>query len=163
MAKDLFLIRHAHAVHSSNIRDFDRSLSEKGFSEGFKMAQEFKRYTAVPDLIITSPARRALQTASLFAEAFHLTTHQIQPENMIYEADVSSLLSIINHVSDEVQTITLFGHNPGITLFAGYLSGNLIGHIATAGIVHIHFETIDSWKFVSQGLGEIKWAAEPNT
>ena len=162
MAKDLFLIRHADAVHSSSISDFDRSLSEKGFNEGIKMAQHFKSYTAVPDLIISSPAKRALQTASLFAEAFYLAIQQIQPENMIYEADVSALLSIINHIPDHMSKIALFGHNPGITLFASYLSGSQIGHIPTAGIVHIRFESTDSWKFVSKGLGEIKRTLEPS-
>ena len=163
MVKDLFLIRHAEAVHSSNTSDFDRPLTEKGFSEGIKMAQYFKEYTSVPDLIITSPAKRALQTASLFAEEFNLGTQQIQPENMIYEADVSALLSIVNHIPDEIQTIALFGHNPGISLLAGYLTGEQLGSLSTAGIFHIQFQDINSWKLISKGLGEIKWAADPGT
>jgi len=158
MTKDLFLIRHAESSHPSGVSDFDRPLSEKGYSEAEKMSLKLKQYKPLPEFIISSPAKRALNTAMIFAE---ILNHPIQPENMIYEATVSSLLSIVNHLPDEQNRVALFGHNPGITEFAEYLTRERIGNIPTAGIVHIQFSS-DSWETISRGLGEIKWEAGPN-
>jgi len=159
MIKDLFLIRHAESGHPSGVNDFDRPLNDKGHIEAEKMSNKFIHYQLLPKFIISSPAKRALSTAMIFAEALHFSGQQIQPENMIYEATLSSLLSIVNHLPDEQDRVALFGHNPGITEFAEYLSGEHIGNIHTAGIIHIQFST--SWQFVSGGTGETKWKASP--
>lgn len=162
MFKDLFLIRHAESSHPPNVNDFDRPLSETGHREAHIMSLTLKQYKrALSGLLISSPAKRALDTAKIFTKTFNRSVHLIQPENMIYEATVSSLLSIINHLPEDKNEVVLFGHNPGISELAGYLSESTIGSMPTAGIIHIQF-SIDSWKLVSKGLGEIKWEVRPN-
>lgn len=157
MIKDLFLIRHAESSHPSGVKDFDRPLNDKGYMEAERMSDKLAHYTLQPELLISSPAKRALSTATIFAERLHIPAHQIQPENMIYEANVSMLLSIINYLPEQYDQVALFGHNPGITEFAGYLNNTYIGNIPTAGIIHIRFTT--EWKMISAGSGEIKWDA----
>jgi len=155
MIKDLFLIRHAESGHPSGIKDFDRPLNDKGYTEAEEMGDKLAKYILLPELLISSPAKRTLSTATIFAEKLLIPTHQIQPENMIYEANASSLLSIVNYLPEKYNQVALFGHNPGITEFAGYLSGTYIRNIPTAGIIHIRFTT--GWKMISAGSGEIKW------
>jgi len=157
MIKDLFLIRHAESSHPSGIKDFDRPLNDKGYLEAEKMSNKLASYELQPEFLISSPAKRAISTATIFAERLHIPAHQIQPENMIYEANTSTLLSIINYLSEQYNQVALFGHNPGITEFATYLSDTYIGNIPTAGIIRISFTT--EWKMISAGSGEIKWEA----
>lgn len=157
MIKDLFLIRHAESSHPSGVKDFDRPLNDKGYIEAREMSNKLATYTLQPELLISSPAKRALSTATVFAEKLHIPANQIQPENMIYEANASLLLPIVNYLPEQYNRVALFGHNPGITEFAGYLSGTYIRNIPTAGIIHIRFTT--AWNMISAGSGEIKWEA----
>lgn len=157
MIKDLFLIRHAESNHPLGINDFDRPLNDKGYMEAGEMGDKLANYALRPELLISSPAKRALSTATIFAEKLHIPAFQIQLKNMIYEANASLLLSIINRLPEQFNRVALFGHNPGITEFAGYLSGTYIQNIPTAGIVHIRF--ITDWKMISAGSGKIKWEA----
>ena len=159
MIKDLFLIRHAESGHPSGVKDFDRPLNDKGYIEAEEMGNKLANYSLLPELLISSPAERALRTATIFAEKLSISVHQIQTESMIYEADVSLLLSIVNYFPEQYNRIALFGHNPGITEFAGYLVGSYIKNIPTAGIIHIRFTT--SWQMISAGTGEIEWEASP--
>lgn len=157
MIKDLFLIRHAESSHPSGVKDFDRPLNEKGYMEAEKMSSKLANYSLQPELLISSPAKRALSTATIFADGLQIPAHQIQPENMIYEASIPMLLSIINYLPEQYNQVALFGHNPGITEFAIYLSDTYIANIPTAGIIHIRFAT--EWNMISAGSGEIKWEA----
>jgi len=162
MIKDLFLIRHAESSHPIDVSDFERPLNEKGQIEAEKASKTLSHHEILPEFIISSPAKRALSTAMIFAKSLNIPNQKIQLENMIYEAHVSSLLSIINHLPNEQNQVALFGHNPSITAFAEYLSGELIGNIPTAGIIHIQF-SVNDWKMVSKDLGKIKWEASLNS
>ena len=162
MGKHLFLIRHAESSHPSGVRDFDRPLSETGYEEANKMSMKLRYYDVQPELFISSPAKRALNTAMIFAEAFHVAINQIQPENMIYGASVETLLAITNHLPEQYDRIALFGHNPGLTDFAEYLTGEYLGNIPTAGIVHITFDE-DRWEHISVSSGTLIWKATPKS
>lgn len=162
MGKHLFLIRHAESSHPSAVRDFDRPLNEVGYEEANKMSMQLRYYDIQPELFISSPAKRALSTAMIFAETFHVPATQIQPENMIYGASTETLLTIVNHLPDEYNHIALFGHNPGITEFAEYLTDNYLGNIPTAGIVHIAFNE-DHWDHVSISSGTLTWKTTPKS
>lgn len=162
MGKHLFLIRHAEAGHPSGVKDFDRPLSETGYEEANKMSNALRYYDIQPELFISSPAKRALNTAMVFAETFHVPVNQIQPENMIYDASVETLLSIVNHLPEQYNKIALFGHNPGITNFSEYLSDEYLGNIPTAGIVHISFQE-EQWAHISISSGTLTWRATPKS
>lgn len=162
MGKHLFLIRHAESSHPSGVKDFDRPLNETGYEEANKMSIKLRYYDIQPELFISSPAKRALNTAMIFAETFHIPVGQIQPENMIYEASIETLLAIINHLPKQYDHVALFGHNPGLTSFAEYLTDDYLGNIPTAGIVHISF-TEEQWDHISIGTGTLTWRVTPKS
>ena len=126
------------------------------------MSNKLYSYDVRPELFISSPAKRALNTAMIFAETFHIPVNQIQPENMIYEASINTLLAITNHLPKQYNKIALFGHNPGLTDFAAYLTNDYLGNIPTAGIVHISFDDED-WKHISISSGDLVWKATPKS
>lgn len=137
-----------------------RPLNEKGITEAEKMSRKLIAYDVLPEFIVSSSAKRALSTAIIFAQALGIDEQSIQQDNKIYEADLSSLRAIVNELPDSKQRIALVGHNPGITYLAEYLSGEYIGNMPTAGIIHIQFE-IDEWALISHSLGKIKWQESP--
>ena len=152
--KTIHLIRHAKSSWKDlTLDDFDRPLNGRGKRAAPFMAQKFKERSAKIDQFISSPAKRAITTARIIAEAFNPNA-TIMEKREIYHAAVPTLLSVVNALSNEWERVALFGHNPGFTDFANYLSNAGIHNIPTAGIVHIDFD-LDDWALVSQDTGTL--------
>ncbi len=161
MTKNLFLIRHAQAESNNEIRDFDRKLTAQGLIDATEMSRRMLYHGILPELILSSPATRAMNTTKLFAENLSIPFSKIQPENTIYEASVSTLLSLINHINNDYSTVALFGHNPGISALLNYLSDKFFGTIKTSGVVQLQFPEAD-WNMITEGSGHIQWHAFPS-
>lgn len=155
--KTLFINRHAKSSWKDlNQRDFDRPLNARGKKDAPKMAfRLFTREKAL-DYVLSSPAKRAHQTAFHFA---HIFDREISFDENIYEANYSTLLEIVNNLSDEFNSVILFGHNPGFSDLASYLADENI-EMPTCGIAKINFE-VDSWSMISLGLGELEYFDYP--
>lgn len=160
MPKIIFLIRHAQAESNNEIRDFDRQLTKRGIIEATDISERMHKHGLNPQLILSSPATRALSTAKIFAENLSLDLNKIQPENSIYEASITTLLSLINHLDDNYSTAALFGHNPGMSELLAYLSNGYFGAIPTSGVVMLEFDQ-ENWNLISEGTGHVKWYAYP--
>lgn len=161
MARHLFIIRHAKSDWSFDVRDFDRPLSGRGFRNAPEMAAKLAGYPVKPDLLVSSPAKRALTTAQIFAEHFRIPVRDIQTDSRIYDALPLTLLGVINGWSDANDRVALFGHNPGLTLLVNYLTDAGLAELPTCAVVHIRFDGTPDWASVSRGTGELAWYAEP--
>lgn len=159
--KTLYLIRHAKSSwETANLTDFDRPLNERGKKNAPEMGKFLKKENHYPDLILSSPAKRALKTARIIAEEIGYPKNKIEEEIKIYEASVSDLLKITNQLDEKLNTVFLFGHNPGFTDFLNYLTDESISNIPTCGIAKIEFE-VDSWKKISGGTGKLVYFNSP--
>ncbi len=159
--KQLVLIRHAKSEWANVVvKDFDRTLNTRGFSDAPKMGLRLKELTALPQLVISSPAERAKLTAQLLLEQVGFDVDQVQWEENIYEASARILLQVVNELPDEYDTVWLFGHNPGLSYLAEYLTGGEVGNIPTCGIYAIDLD-VDSWTEVSQHSGNKKFYIYP--
>ncbi len=161
MAKDLFIIRHAKSDWGFDVSDFDRPLNTRGFADAPKMAERLSEYPITPALLVSSPAKRALTTAQLFASQLKIPIGAIQTDERIYEALPTTLLKIVNEFDDKHSSIALIGHNPGLTLLANYLTDEQIYNLPTCGLVHIRFSGVEDWASVSGGLGSQIWFTFP--
>jgi phosphohistidine phosphatase len=143
--KNLFLIRHAKSSWAElGAKDFDRMLDDRGNRDAPKMAKILRGMGVVPDLIISSPAKRAITTAQYFAKEFEIPFEKIDLQPDIYEASESDLLHVVRAISDEAQTVLLFGHNPTLTYFPNRYSEDLIDNVPTCGIVQLSVNT-EGW------------------
>ena len=159
--KSIILIRHAKSDWEDNIvKDFDRELSTRGHRTAPKMANHLKMDGFVPDLIISSPAKRAKATANYIIEQLDLDEDKFIYEEDIYEAPVRVLLRIINELPDNCNTVTMVGHNPGLTYLTELITGEEIGNIPTFGVVKINFD-FDQWEMVSQATGVLEYFIYP--
>lgn len=155
MAKRLLLIRHAKSDWGNpSIRDFDRPLNKRGNVSAPEMAQRMVNQNIYPDLVSSSPALRALTTAKYFAKEWNINENNIQTDKNIYEADLKTLLNVVNRFDNIHNTIAMFGHNPGLTDFANYLCDANIYNMPTCSIVILEF-SFDDWRLVSSSTAKV--------
>ncbi|MBG6236011.1 phosphohistidine phosphatase [Pedobacter sp. CAN_A7] len=155
MAKQLLLIRHGKSDHGNiNLKDFDRPLNHTGNKNAHCMAERCLSKAITTSILVSSPALRALTTAKHFAQVWNRPEDSIITYSSIYEADTRDLLQVVNGLSNDYHSAALFGHNPGFTDFANYLSDAKIYNIPTSGIVLLHFDTTD-WGEISYHTGTV--------
>jgi len=122
------------------------------------MADRLRDKSIIPELIITSPALRALTTAEIFSD--HLGLPAPGTNKLIFEASEKTLLKIINEFPDECDFIALVGHNPGIAYILQYLTGEA-REVHTSCAAVIDFD-LDTWAAVSKRLGKLVYFSWPN-
>lgn len=155
MSKRLILVRHAKSDWGNpSVRDFDRPLNRRGDINAPEMAQRMISQKIYPELIVSSPALRAITTAKYFAKAWEIALEVIQMDKNIYEADLKTLLNIVNHFDNHHNTIVMFGHNPGFTDFVNYLSDVSIYNMPTCSVVMLEFP-FEEWNLVSNSTAKV--------
>ncbi len=116
------------------------------------MGKRLAKRGLIPDLMLSSPANRALTTCKVIAKALDYPIEAIETDEDIYHACVNTLLNVVQNIDDTWNTVCLFGHNPGFTDFANELTHSDIYNIPTCGVFACRFE-VDSWKEVGLGKG----------
>lgn len=155
MSKTLYLLRHARAMDKlADQKDIERELDSIGLQNSTRMGINFSNKSLQFDIIISSPAQRAKQTASLVAEQIKYNTDKIHFNDEIYEASTRTLLQVVNRLKDEWNNVLLVGHNPSVSYLAEYLTRSELGDMTTCGVVRIEFD-VDSWSEISEGTGDL--------
>ena len=154
--KTLTIIRHAKSSWAdSGLDDFDRTLNRRGKQDAPMMGQRLAERDVYPDLILSSPAKRADKTIKKIAKKIGYPREDIIFEEKMYLADVPELLKIIRSIENSVQHLMLCGHNPGVTEFSNYVSGERIDNMPTCGVAVIGFD-INSWNDVDRNTGVLE-------
>lgn len=145
--KTLLLIRHAKSSwNDPDVDDFDRPLNKRGKQNAPEMANRLRSRGIVPELLIASPAKRTRNTARLMAKEWHYDKDAILLEDELYLCYASTFLKMITRIDDDIDTVAIFAHNPGITDFANYITQEIrIDNIPTSGVFAVK-ANIDSWK-----------------
>jgi phosphohistidine phosphatase len=153
--KKLFLIRHAKSGWDDRDQpDLERPLNPKGEKDAPVMAEELAKRIPPPDLILSSPANRALRTAQIFASGFGIAADSIVVETRIYEAGIRELMDVVREIDDKIESVFLFGHNPGLTSFTNLLGNKFFPEMPTCAVAGIEFE-LDSWSAIERWCGKI--------
>jgi phosphohistidine phosphatase len=140
--KTLLLIRHAKSDWSTpSLGDFDRPLNERGKRDAPEMAQRLLDQKMKIDAFVSSPAKRAKKTATIFAKAYKRDKDEIIFKEELYLATVDLFFDIIKKTPDDYKSIAVFSHNPGITDFANHLTDARIDNIPTCGIFAVSIDT----------------------
>lgn len=151
--KKLFLVRHAKSSWDDpGLSDIERPLNKRGERDAPFMAILIKEKGIEPDLFLSSPAKRAFDTARFFAEAYGKDEKDIIVDDRIYEAGMRELSLVVEDIDDRYDSAFLFGHNPGLTNFANLLGSEYFDNMPTCSIVGIGFN-VDSWKKIERGRG----------
>ena len=142
--KTLFLVRHAKSSRDEPaLQDKDRPLNDRGKRDAPKMGKRLAKREVTPDLILSSPARRALKTAQIIAKKLDYKRSDIVVEERLYATGADDLLRVIHKVGAKRKSIMLVGHNPELTVLAHRLSSK-ITHLPTCAVAEFTFDA-KSW------------------
>src|SRR5213593_4904754 len=124
--KTLFLIRHAKSSRDDPAwADKDRPLNDRGKRDAPKMGKRLAERHVKPDLILSSPAARALNTAKIIARKLDYKRKNILVDNRLYAVEADQLLDVLNKLGNELECAMLIGHNPELTELAHRLSSKI--------------------------------------
>jgi phosphohistidine phosphatase len=152
--KRVVIVRHAKAVPYGYEDDFNRDLRDRGKNDAKLVSEELNALEIKPDAMISSPAKRALKTARIFAEHLGFDAKKIREIPEIYDGlTTSEFVDLIQSLDDNLQTVFFFGHNPGFHIFTGNLLKSYHDDMPTCATVGIDFQA-DKWEQVQARTGE---------
>ncbi len=144
--KTIFFVRHAKSSWDNPMmKDIDRPLNERGERDAPFMAKLLKSKSVKPDALVSSPAKRALTTAGYFADTFEIAKDNIEIRRDIYEADMEDIMEVVHALSEEWQTVFIFGHNPTFTDVVNQFTERSIMNVPTCGVCKIESDA-DNWE-----------------
>lgn len=153
--KQIFLLRHAKSSWDDpTISDIDRPLNKRGKNDAVFMGNVFRLLNLIPELIISSPAKRAYSTAKKIAAVLEYNKENLIRDSELYDASVESFLNLITSLNDDYDKIMLVSHNPVITIISNKLSNSSIVNMPTCSLALIEFD-INFWKEVRLNSGKL--------
>ena len=152
MAKTLVIVRHGKSTWEyEGVSDYDRPLKETGIFNSQSIAQKIKEKGINPDLIVSSPANRALHTALIFARELLYPLDKVVINSILYGESEKEILGLIKNTDNQFNNLFIFGHNPVFTDLPNLFLKQQIDNLPTSGVAILQFETT-SWKDISKKM-----------
>ena len=155
-ARQLILVRHAKAGWGHEIdTDFDRELTPSGCRDAAALGMRLLPLIPRPEAVVTSPAPRALTTATLLSAAWP-DAPPLTIEADLYDAPLGGPAACLSDFDDAWNTVILVGHNPSISHCADWLIGEpTVLELPTAGVVLLKL-TCPHWHDVAPGCAQLQ-------
>jgi len=142
--KTLLLMRHAKSSWKQpDLPDNERPLTKRGVRASVHMGELLRAKGLLPQMILSSTAVRAEQTAKHLCKGIGCSDH-VSSTDDLYLAEAETYINRLHHLSDELERVMIVGHNPGLESLLQLFSGQ-IETLPTAAIAHLSFP-VDSWK-----------------
>lgn len=146
--KTLYLVRHAKSSwEEPGIADIDRKLIPKGIEKTKLILGFLQQRSTTVDLMISSPAVRAFETARLFAAGLKYPVSKIITDRKIYDGYYDRILDIIYGTPNDAGSLMIFGHNPTITNLSNLFLHPGIDSMPTSCVVALSFN-VDKWEMI---------------
>ena len=158
--KTLIICRHAKADYPPMVEDFARPLKEKGELDAQKQGKRLAEDGFLPDLILSSPANRAITTANIIAKEIGYR-QTIKTDERIYLERAGTLVDIIQDLPSSLNTVMIFGHNPTLSDVVRMLL-NMYNpfEMPTCGMVCLE-NPFDDWQFSRRNAARLRWTLVP--
>lgn len=148
--KTLHILRHGKSSWDyPGIDDLDRPLIDRGIKNVIATGNYLLETFGEPDIIISSPAIRALHTAMLIARTCNVSYGKVIIDERIYENYSSSIIEVVEEMPANYDKIVVVGHNPMLTEFCNLFLPDYLENLPTAGLVTLTFD-IREWSIVNQ-------------
>ncbi|MEQ8472695.1 MAG: histidine phosphatase family protein [Marinoscillum sp.] len=158
--KKLYIIRHAKSSWTFDMEDIHRPLGVRGRRDAPFVGKFLSENEPTPQLMISSPASRALYTALLMGDEWGYPEDDIQIEEGLYHATSEKILTILSKLESDVKSAAIFGHNPGFTDLVNVFTSEYLDNLPTAGVYVVNLK-IDSWKEITKAKTEKKYLITP--
>jgi len=150
MDRRLFIIRHGKSSwEHEGLEDIDRPLAPRGLRNAGEMAERLLKKKLVPQLVLSSPANRALNTARIMSERWGVGQENFQIHDTLYMAFLSEIEQVVASASADIRNLAIFGHNPSFTAYANSFLELPLDNLPTAGVVIVTLDS-DSWSGIGR-------------
>ena len=155
MSKLLYLVRHAKSSWSDpSLSDRDRPLNKRGRRSAPDMGRRLAAQDHLPELIVSSPARRAFSTARKIAKELGYERSEIMTDESLYFSGTGGMLEFLENLDDGYQKVMIVGHNPAMTTLLNILSGSSIDNMPTCAVAVIDYP-MASWSELRSAEGQL--------
>ncbi len=145
--KKLLLLRHGNASFpDSGMADYDRPLTNRGKKEINNITYKLLGNKLIPDIIISSTAKRALSSANIVRNIIQISnnyTSLLRETEKLYSASISEYMDILKSQKESISIILIVAHNPTISGFGSRITGKHIG-MGTGNLHRIELD-IEKW------------------
>jgi phosphohistidine phosphatase len=152
--KLLTLIRHAKSDSNNDLYDLDRPLNDVGGKDAPEMGKYLSENLPKPNLIISSPAVRAIETAEIIASQTGYPIEKIHISDELYLCSTSEYIEVLNKQNPKANHIYVISHNPGTTGFANLLTGKNMADVPTCTAIHISLD-LYKWNDLEPDVGKL--------
>jgi phosphohistidine phosphatase len=148
--KTLLILRHAKSSWDDpGLADIDRPLNKRGKHDAPRIGQLLRSEDLVPDLLLASPAKRALKTAEAVAEESGYAG-EIAVQADFYPGDPEDFIEVLRSLPDEHERVMVVGHNPGLEELVDALTGESVA-LPTAALAQITLP-VDRWSNLIEAI-----------
>jgi len=159
--KQLTLVRHAKSSWDlPEMEDYYRPLNPRGVKNAYTIGDELAIRGVFPDVVITSPAVRAMNTAIILSRKLDFPLERMEANANMYEASVTDVMKIMSSINDSVSHAMLVGHNPTLTMLINRLQKKPLDNLPTCGVYHLELD-ISSWSEIYDAKGKVQFALFP--
>jgi len=155
----LILLRHSKSDWSGNEADIDRPLAKRGRRQAPEAGQWLATHVDRIDMAVVSIAKRARTTWDLVSAELG-ERPETRPDDNAYAASVGELLDIVRSLDEELDTVVLVGHNPGLEDLAQTLTGDWTA-LPTSALAVIELD--GPWASAGRAPGVLRAAGRPPT
>ncbi|MCB0398752.1 MAG: histidine phosphatase family protein [Winogradskyella sp.] len=152
--KSITLVRHGKSSWEFNVSDSLRPLKNRGIDDAKSVANQFFRVGKMPDLICSSSAVRAFSTCKIFLGIFNLSEDSVIVKDDLYDFGGENVINFIKRLSNNYDSVMLFGHNHAFTSIANIFGDKFIDNLPTSGLIKLNFD-ISDWKDLKKGTTEL--------
>ncbi|MEA3276430.1 MAG: histidine phosphatase family protein [Pseudomonadota bacterium] len=166
MTRTLLIQRHAKSAWDTDaVWDFDRPLAKRGKRDAPRVGRWLRKQGLTPDLVVSSPALRAVQTAVKICDELGIAESSIRWEDRVYAATEGTLLKVLADVSERPRCVMLVGHNPGLEQLAHYLCGESPAPLEDAKVLPTaavaRLQMPDIWRDLQPGVAQLVSITRP--
>lgn len=159
--KTVYIVRHAKSSWDNfNLSDHDRPLLPVGIKKTKKVIKFLRTKNVLPELLISSSAVRAFETAMLIAKGIGYETDAIVKTKNLYHAGADEIYDELFSIDNSINSVMIFGHNPTLTYFVNNFASPEIDNLPTSGVCSVEFKA-NSWELIANARFKINFVIFP--
>ncbi|HKR14142.1 MAG TPA: histidine phosphatase family protein [Pyrinomonadaceae bacterium] len=158
--KTLFLLRHAKSSgKDESLPDFERPLHRRGKRAAATLGQYIRANEILLELILSSPAVKARETAERVLKSAKLDT-ELRYDHRIYDASAARLTEVVSQIDNDRRVVMIVGHNPGVEELLSFLTGNSV-EAPTASLAKLTSRATRWSTLAREGKATLEWLIKP--
>ncbi|SJM95883.1 SixA phosphatase family protein [Crenothrix polyspora] len=166
MSRELWLLRHAKAEQLNGAEDFDRNLKKRGKRDATLIGQWLNENDLRPDVVISSPALRAIATAKIVCDVIGINHKDIRQENRLYDEGLYRVKTVLADCPKQFSRVLLVGHNPELEKLVTCLVYDSelfeVKKLLPTGTL-ARLSLPDDWSLLNQGCATLLSMTQPKT